>query len=72
MTHFRVTDWRTAQGGSPDAEQAVGWYNSDAFALAGCVDYDLPLNGQWSDLKAQFVLWENGNQDEGYILGLKT
>lgn len=54
-----------------DAKQEAGWYKSDTFALAGYVDFDLPLNGQWSDLKAEFVLWKNDNQDEGYTLGLE-
>ncbi len=70
VQEFRVTNWRTAHGGNADAVQAVVWYEPD-FILAGYVDFDLPLNGQWSDLKAEFVLWNSDNQNEGYLLDLE-
>lgn len=71
VEEFRVTNWRTAHGGNADAEQAVTWYKPHSFVLAGYINFDLPLNGQWSDLKAEFVLWYHGSQGEGYILGLE-
>ncbi len=66
---FRLTDWRTAQGGNPEARQEVKWYKPPS-GLAGYVVFDLPLNGQWSDLLAEFDIWENNSAEEGYLLGL--
>lgn len=68
---FRVTDWRTAQGGNPEAEQKVLWFEPNASGLAGAVAFDLPLNGRWSSLTADFVLWKNGDAEDCYTLGLE-
>jgi len=69
---FRVTDWRTAQGGNPEARHDVIWYRpSPDWSLAGAVAFDLPLNGIWSSLTADFVFWENDNLNEGFRLGLE-
>ena len=53
---FSVTDWRNARGGNPDHRCEVTWYEPNAPMLAGAVTVDLPLNGKWSDLQADFVL----------------
>ena len=71
---FRVTDWRMAQGGNPEAEQTVLWYDrisNDNFPLAGAITFDLPLNGRWSSLTADFVIFKGTDTDEGDILGLE-
>lgn len=65
---FTVTDWKTAKLGNPFPEQKVEWYLQPA-PLAGAVSYDLPLNGRWSDLTADFVLYQSG--DDGYIFVLE-
>lgn len=68
---FTVTDWRTAQKGNPEAQQKVIWYNPNASRLKGAVTFDLPLNGRWSDLTAEFVFFDNDDPAEGYILCLE-
>jgi hypothetical protein len=71
VEEFTVSDWRTAQGGNPSPTAQVTWYKINSTRLAGAVDFDLPLNGRWSDLSADFVLIENDNLNEGYFLGLE-
>jgi len=68
VTDFAVTDWRTAVGGNQDREQIIEWYDQSS-PIAGAISYDLPLNGRWSDLTADFVLY--ARQDDGYILCLE-
>lgn len=68
---FTVTNWRTAKGGNPAPRQKVIWYKSNSIKLAGAVDFDLPLNGKWSDLRADFVFFDNSNYREGYVLALE-
>ena len=53
---FSVTNWRKARGGNPEPRREVVWYEPNASMLAGAVTVDLPLNGKWSDLQADFVL----------------
>jgi hypothetical protein len=72
VTDFVVTDWRLAQGGNPEPQRLVTWYkpnNLGGIGLRGAVRFDLPLNGKWSDLTADFVFWEHDN--ENYILALE-
>ncbi|HEX3949186.1 MAG TPA: hypothetical protein VHW95_04985 [Steroidobacteraceae bacterium] len=71
VTTFIVSDWRTARGGKPDPQQKVIWYKPNTVRMAGAVAFDLPLNGGWSDLTADFVFFENDNPDAGYILRLE-
>ncbi len=61
---FTVTEWRMAQGGNPDAKQEVRWFLEppDNFPLVGTVSFDLPLNGRWSDLCADFVLFKSESE----------
>lgn len=68
-TAFRVTDWRTAEGGNPAPEEKVEWYEPSG-SLAGAASFDLPLNGKWSDLQADFVLFESRDR-AGYIVVLE-
>ena len=70
MEEFSVTDWRTAHGGNPEPEQSVVWYQPNSIKMAGAVSFDLPLNGCWSDLTADFVFFEN-NDPAGYNLCLE-
>ena len=70
VTEFEVTDWRTAEGGNPDPKQEVVWYKSNASKLVGAVQYHLPLNDKWSDLSADFVLFET-DASEGFLLKLE-
>jgi hypothetical protein len=66
VTDFVVTDWRTAQGGNPEPVSTVTWFKPNSVGLRGAVSFDLPINGKWSDLTADFVFFEKNN--EGYAL----
>jgi len=70
VEEFIVTDWRTAQGGNPEPMLKVEWYEPNSIKMAGAVSFDLPLNGRWSDLTADFVFFEN-DCPEGYNLCLE-
>jgi hypothetical protein len=69
VTTFAVTDWRTAKGGNPEPTWKVTWYQPNSPGLAAAVAFDLPLNGKWSDLTADFVLFHD--TASGYTLGLE-
>jgi hypothetical protein len=69
VTDFVVSDWRTASGGNPEPLKIVTWYQPNSSNLRGAVRFDLPLNGKWSDLTADFVFFENN--DSGYSLALE-
>ncbi|HXT10952.1 MAG TPA: hypothetical protein VN873_05255 [Candidatus Angelobacter sp.] len=72
VTDFIVTDWRLAKGGNPEPRRHVTWYkpnNLGGVGLRGAIQFDLPLNGKWSDLTADFVLWEH--DIEYYVLALE-
>jgi hypothetical protein len=69
VTDFVVTDWRTAVGGNPEPEKSVTWYEPNSIDIRGAVRFDLPLNGKWSDLTADFVFFEKGLA--GYSLALE-
>ena len=69
VTDFVVTDWRTANGGNPEPLRSVTWYQPNSVRLRGAVQFDLPLNGKWSDLTADFVFFDYDN--EGYSLALE-
>jgi hypothetical protein len=73
---FHVTNWRTATGGNPKPQCAVTWYRPHSAELekgrlAGAVAFDLPLNGIWSDLTADFVFFETAEASKGYLLRLE-
>jgi len=55
-TTFRVTDWRVAKGGNPEPKVLVQRFVPDeSLPLVAAVAIDLPLNGRWSRLEADFV-----------------
>jgi hypothetical protein len=69
-TDFKVTDWRLAKGGNPNPKQYVVRYKPNDVKLAGAIEFDLPLNGHWSDLAADFVFFNN-DYEQGYVLRLE-
>lgn len=71
VEEFTVTGWRTALGGNPSPLQLVTRYKPNRTGLAGAVDFDLPLNGRWSDLTANFVFFEPKIEGDGYVLSLE-
>ena len=70
VTEFEVTDWKTARGGNPNPKQEIIWYKPNESRLAGAIAFDLPLNGKWSDLRADFVLFET-DDSESLLLRLE-
>ena len=70
-TDFAVTSWRTATGGNPSPRLEVVRYVPSGHSLRGAVSIDLPLNGQWSDLTADFVWFESVEPGRDYPLGLE-
>jgi hypothetical protein len=68
---FNVTNWRKATGGNPAPRCQVTRFAANDTKLVGAVTFDLPLNGKWSDLTADFVYFEKVNPLEGYVLRLE-
>jgi|CXWL01.1.fsa_nt_gi hypothetical protein len=71
VEHFIVTDWRTARGGNTEPWRSVTWYKSNSSRLAGAVEFDLPLNGKWSDLSADFAFFDIPEYPDGFVLQLE-
>jgi hypothetical protein len=67
---FAVTPCESAKAINHDPTRKVEWYKPNKSRLAGYVNFDLPLNGQWSDLLAEFEVWEGGDPQGDYILAL--
>ena len=68
---FVVSDWRLATGGNPDPRRDIVWYKENAVGIVVSVCVDLPLNGAWSDLAADFLLFKRGNHPGQYQLRLE-
>lgn len=68
VTEFAVTSWKTATGGNPNPRLEVVRYAPSPHALRGAVSVDLPLNGRWSDLTADFVWFESAEPGQDYPL----
>lgn len=62
-TDFHVTSWKTAEASARKPLHEVVWYEPNPSFLA-VVNYDLPLNGRWSDLQAVFILRESDDPDQ--------
>ena len=71
IERFVVTDWRTASGGNRDRRQEVVRYKPNSTGLVGAVAFDLPLNGSWSNLTADFVFFEGSDPTQGFPLSLE-
>jgi len=54
---FKVTPIKEASGEAPRQEVDRSPYDGNRF---GYIYYDLPLNGEWSDLTVSFRLEKNG------------
>ena len=67
---FQVTDWRVAVGGNPAPKSKLTWYKPSALPR-GVFEFDLPLNGRWSDLLAEFVLFESSEQPGQFVVSLE-
>ncbi len=72
ISDFRVTDWRTASGGNPKPTTLVRRYKyMEGLPIVATIEVDLPLNGSWSDLEADFVLMKPGPSDTEGVLSLE-
>ncbi len=67
---FRVTSLSTAvQGEGPNTQQRdVDWFDTENGFRVGHVHFDVPLNGEHSDLTATF--WVN-ERENGFVLELE-
>jgi hypothetical protein len=72
VEEFVVSDWRLAKGGNPEPQRKVVWYDPNEPGIRASISVDLPLNGAWSDLQAEFLLFERAHIDSGYELRLET
>ena len=72
VEHFTVSDWRVAAGGNHAPKRMIRRYEPNASRLAGVVEFDLPLNGRWSDLTAEFAWFADERANGGYRLTLET
>jgi hypothetical protein len=68
---FRVSDWRTASGGNPRPHLRIVRYEANETGLRGAAELDLPLNGRWSSLEADFVWCDNENPEQGFYLRME-
>lgn len=69
---FRVSDWRTALGGNPKPTALVRRYAfNPQLPIIATVEVDLPLNGKWSDLEADFVVTVQGPAEREGVLCLE-
>jgi hypothetical protein len=68
---FKVTSWKSALGGNKSPAKIVKSYGKNAIGIVGSCTFDLPLNGKWSDLSAEFVWMESSNSSQGCILALE-
>jgi hypothetical protein len=68
---FKVTPWKDARGGNKFPSKIVTWYQKNSLGLVGSCTFDLPINGRWSDLSAEFVWFDNENLNEDNILSLE-
>lgn len=72
VNSFRVSDWRTALGGNPRPTALVRRYAfNPQLPIIATVEVDLPLNGKWSDLEADFVVTVQGPADREGLLCLE-
>jgi hypothetical protein len=72
VADFRVSDWRTAEGGNPTPLLLVRRYEySEELPIVATVVMHLPLNGRWSDLEADFVVTNPNPQDADGVLWLE-
>lgn len=58
VTDFLVSDWDSANGGKPNPYRLIRFYKPNELKIVATIEFDLPLNGKWSDLLASFVVCE--------------
>ena len=72
VSDFRVSNWRTAFGGNPNPTLLVRRYRyTESLPIVITIELDLPLNGCWSDLEADFVVTLLDPHDSEGVLALE-
>jgi hypothetical protein len=72
VERIRVSDWRTAVGGNPNPRALVRKYAfNPKLPIVATVEVDLPLNGRWSNLEADFVVTVKGPAEREGVLCLE-
>lgn len=71
VEEFEVSDWRLAVGGKSEPTRKVVRCEENTVGIAVSVCIDLPLNGAWSDLAADFLLFEREYRPGQYELRLE-
>ncbi len=66
---FVITEWSEAKGGNPEPLEDVIWFTPVGHPLAAAISLNLPLNGKWSDLQIDFVLFDAGKK--GYAFRIE-
>ena len=62
VTDFSVSEWEsTSGGGNPNPYRLIRFYSPNELKIKATIEFDLPLNGKWSDLQASFVVFEMEN-----------
>ncbi|NMM28709.1 MAG: hypothetical protein HHJ12_15815 [Glaciimonas sp.] len=57
VSEFRVSDWRNAVGGNLEPKVLIRRYKyMESLPIVATIELDLPLNGRWSDLEADFIV----------------
>ena len=72
IAEFRVSDWRNAVGGNPEPKVLIRRYEyMKSLPIVATIELDLPLNGRWSDLEADFVVTTLGPHAAEGVLSLE-
>lgn len=61
ITNFSVSSWESSNGGNPNPCRLIRFYKPNNLKIIATIEFDLPLNGKWSDLQASFVIFEIEN-----------
>ena len=68
---FKVSHCSRTAGGNSEPVKYVARYEPNSLKIKCAISYDLPLNGKWSDLGAEFVVLENSESTEYDNLSLE-
>ena len=65
---MRVTSIMNAVEGYEYAKKKVEWFEHNDTSIVCAVTYHLPINGRWSNLSADFVIFDT---EDGWLLKLE-
>lgn len=61
VTDFSVSLWDNSSGGNTNPHRLIRFYKPNDLKMVATMEFDLPLNGKWSDLQMSFVIFEVEN-----------